>query len=260
MSFLRFLLRRSRKQESPPDPSIQFPASSDPDILVSCELRPDEAEAAKDWYRDSNHQERFFVGPPPEYTLFMSEMIASMQPESVLEFGCNAGRNLGLLRTYLPAARLVGVDVNEAAINAGKEKFDFALHVADENWLPSQPTDSFDVVFTISVLDHIPDVRPTGAEIARVCRRYVALLEIHHHSPGKVQQMRAPDGSPVPGYPYSYFHDYRAYFERELGWACVIDAHLPVGDGDLLETYRLNVFAPQADVFAKILTNPIRFK
>jgi hypothetical protein len=85
-------------------------------------------------------------------------------------------------------------------------------------------------------------------------------LEIHHQDQGKVEQMRAPDGRLVPGYPYSYFHDYRTYFEHELGWACVIDAHLPVGEGDLLETYRLNLFAPRADVFAKILTYPFRFK
>lgn len=260
MSFLRYLWPRSRKSESEVSSSNHDPSTPESAILVSTELSPVEGEAAKDWYRDSNRQERFFTGPPPEYVRFVAEVIVSMQPASVLEFGCNAGRNLGLLRTHLPSARLVGVDVNEAAITDGKEKFDFALYVADELWIASQPTDGFDVVFTISVLDHIPNIRQIGGEIARVCRRYIVLLEIHHETQGKVQQMRASDGSPVPGYPYSYFHDYRAYFERKLEWACVLDAHVPAGTADLLETYRLYVFAPEADVFGTIMTHPFQFK
>jgi SAM-dependent methyltransferase len=201
-----------------------------------------DAVAVKTWYSGSTVQPTTYERPM-EHVQVLTRILASMDPESVLEFGCNAGRNLNLLRDLLPKASLVGVDLNALGIADGQQLYGLDLRVGDEDTVSRFATDEFDVTFTLSVLDHFPDITAVSTELTRITRRYLVLLEIAGDESGKATKMVGADGKQIAGYPFTYFHDYRQRIERELGHPCVLDAYFPVGTSNLLEFYRLYVFA-----------------
>jgi len=204
---------------------------------------PDEADAAKKWYFNSTVQPLVYGEAAPPYARIVADCVASMAPASVLEFGCNAGRNLHLLRASLSDARLLGIDVNPLAVEQGKKLFGLDLRVGDETALAEFREAEIDVSFTVSVLDHIPDIASISRELVRITGHALVLLEITHSVDGKVVTMADESGKAIEGYPFSYFHNYRKIFEETLGCPCLLDAYVPVGTGNLLELYRLYVFA-----------------
>ena len=98
------------------------------------------------------------------------EAVAHASGRDVLDVGCNTG--YGTVRFVPVARRVVGVDVSTGAIEAartrapsGQPEFiltsGFALPFAD---------DSFDLVSSFQVLEHVPDPLAYLREIARVTR------------------------------------------------------------------------------------------
>ena len=109
-------------------------------------------------------------------------------PTSVLEVGCNVGRNLVALRNYLP--KVFGVDPNERVIENAKGALagiGVTVRVADAFDLPFDDN-SFDMVFTSGVLIHIDpqDLGRATDEIMRVSARYVVCIEYFSHEPVEV--------------------------------------------------------------------------
>jgi spore coat polysaccharide biosynthesis protein SpsF len=109
-------------------------------------------------------------------------------PESVLEVGCNIGRNLVALRGF--AKEIHAVEPNPEAVRLAKENpalegvdiregDGFALPFADE---------SVDLVFTSGVLIHVApeDLERVVKEIVRVARHYVLCVEYFSHEPVQV--------------------------------------------------------------------------
>jgi SAM-dependent methyltransferase len=215
-----------------------------PFVRVSSEFSQDDMEGVKKFYNESTAQPFTFQGPPPLYATMIAELIASLKPSAVLEFGCNAGRVLALIKRRLPGARLVGMDLNRTAIEAGRRKFGLDLRVADETSLASIPDSSFDVTFTVSVLDHIAMPQQTAVHLARITRKFVIVYEICHDKIGKIEEMQDAEGKVVEGYPFSYFHDYRRLF-TDAGCWLLLDAAVPGFVGNLGEFYRLQVYARQ---------------
>ena len=89
---------------------------------------------------------------------------------SVLEVGANVGRNLHWIRRALPRSASRAFDVAGQNVTEGRSLFGFTpdeLWVGDERSLTSLPDDYVDLVFTVSVLDHIPDVATSLAEMLR---------------------------------------------------------------------------------------------
>ncbi len=107
---------------------------------------------------------------------------------SVLEFGCNAGRNLAALRDLVPAAEVVGLDVNAEAVAAGRRATGLDLRVGDETALAGFPDGAFDLVFTISVLDHVVEVDAVLAELLRCAGRVAYFLEVALPLEGRVER------------------------------------------------------------------------
>lgn len=180
-----------------------------------------EAAAALDWWCN-NHNQGATVPPcseqPHRYSL--AEHIASLSPTpmTVLEFGCSSARNLAILRTYLPTAELCGIEPNVTTFNAARAAHgdDIELHEGNQRLLDQFKDDAFDVVFTCSVLDHIPqpEWRAVYDELVRVARHYVVLLEpilaalkdndLHtaHLIEGDCEKLD------IAAARYSYVHDY----------------------------------------------------
>jgi SAM-dependent methyltransferase len=144
----------------------------------------DEGQRAKEYWRSAGLQPGYLE--PTRWSRYMAERALELQPARVLEFGCHCGRNLSAIRSRDPRIELVGIDVNPAAVRHGRRVRALDLRLGDERSLGEIPDREFDVAFTVSVLDHIPDPRPVLADLIRVARRGVFLLEPWSARPGKV--------------------------------------------------------------------------
>jgi len=83
----------------------------------------------------------------------------------VLDYGAGEGKHLHLVRSVRPGARLVGVD-----IRATHRPPDFEFHqVSGDAPLPFA-ADSFDVVISCDVLEHVAEIGHSLDEIRRVLR------------------------------------------------------------------------------------------
>jgi SAM-dependent methyltransferase len=129
----------------------------------------------KSWYRDRK-----------PWAGVLAQLVRDLGARSVLEFGCNVGRNLAAIAEHCPGVELTGIDINQAAISAGREKTGLDLRVADERGLAAFADGAFDLVFCVSVLDHIADVAEVCRELVRVARRHLFLMEVRLPVEGRV--------------------------------------------------------------------------
>jgi ubiquinone/menaquinone biosynthesis C-methylase UbiE len=90
---------------------------------------------------------------------------------SVLDYGCGEGKHLQLIKQLAPDAALVGVD-----IRAWHGRPDFEFHILE----PQQPLpfadESFDVVISCDVLEHVDHIDCSLSEICRVLKPRSAFI------------------------------------------------------------------------------------
>jgi 2-polyprenyl-3-methyl-5-hydroxy-6-metoxy-1,4-benzoquinol methylase len=144
---------------------------------------------------------------PSEYAKYIkrSDFLMSFLPnyvtkdESILELGCNCGRNLNAL--YLAGYyNLTGIDINATAIQYGSIAYPDLYSIAEfytesiESWMSTNPS-QYDCIFTMAVLEHIPK----GSEwifynIAHKARNTIITIEDEQsisekHHPRNYQQV-----------------------------------------------------------------------
>lgn len=154
------------------------------EIVEANDFPPNEIEEAKQIW--SGRGLRSFYKKPKPWSRWLAELVKDLAPTSVLEFGCNEGRNLAAIAEIAPDIPLVGIDVNADAIRAGRENLGLDLRHADENGLDEFADGQFDLVFTVSVLDHIPDIAQICKSLVRCAARYVLCMEVTLPIEGKV--------------------------------------------------------------------------
>lgn len=212
-----------------------------------------EAIEAKLHWSTTDRQSKEYGARPPFYAAALVHVIRRLAPDTVLEMGCNTGRNLDLLRRSLPAqTSLRGFDINRRSIEYGMAKWGLDLDVADESFFVSQPAGSVDVVFTVSVLDHLPEVEAVLHDLARTTRGYYVALEPHPEADLRYLDVFKADGRvPAPvttTTPHSYLHPYHRLIP-EAGLRAVLDVPMPPYAQNWGPLYRLTVWAkPDAPV------------
>lgn len=97
--------------------------------------------------------------------------------KSIFEFGCNNGWNLAQLKNMYPSIITLGIDVNRKEVMKGRRKGRDYVMVGDETQLHRIGDSSFDVVFTSSVICHIPQPEEIIAHFKRIARKKVVLIE-----------------------------------------------------------------------------------
>ncbi|MBI4581691.1 MAG: methyltransferase domain-containing protein, partial [Planctomycetes bacterium] len=153
-------------------------------IVPPGELPAAEPESAKTFWGTRGHVEWYERDQP--WRALGADLVADLKPRSVLEFGCNVGQNLLAVHQTCPDVRLVGADINPEAVQIGREKTGLDLRVGDETALDSFADGEFDLVFTVSVLDHVANVEEVCRRLLRVAGRYLYLLEVRLPVEGKV--------------------------------------------------------------------------
>lgn len=210
------------------------------DVLLdpAVEFGVDEAAAAKAHWAAIGVR-NFYVSET-HWSSEVADHVLAWGPRSVLEFGCNAGRNLVAIRDRDPEPLLLGLDINADAVAHGRARFGLNLRVADEGALSALRDGQVDVAFTISVLDHIPDPLPILRDLVRVSRLGVVLLEPYVGREGKVLRNAFGGGDRmVASTPFSYSWD----FVRLIG--AIPEVHrfqqrwYPLGETSLGRSYRL---------------------
>ncbi len=157
------------------------------------------------------------------WTPALVDAILEREPRRVLEFGCNVGRNLRAIRDRAPGVELVGIDVNAEAVAWGRRKWRLDLRHGDERRI--EP-DAYDLAFTVSVLDHIPDPEAAIAALAASAPSLV-LVEPWLGSEGAVKAHN----------PYTYSWDYASRL-RALGMG-VTTRRFPLSDQSIGPEYRM---------------------
>lgn len=114
------------------------------------------------------------------FATIFSYLPEAKMPHSILEVGCNIGRNLKAL-SHICKAELFGIEPNQKARQQAQEhKFINPSNIRDAIG-SSLPFDdkSIDLVFTSVVLIHIPEdqISATLSEIYRVSKRFILAIE-----------------------------------------------------------------------------------
>jgi SAM-dependent methyltransferase len=181
----RRMLQAGKELLFPPIPTTEDDLNSQGFRIVSPgNLKQTESEWAKEAWRTMNF-DGYRKDKP--WRNMIAEVVAGLGPASVLELGCNAGANLHVIRQYCKGIRVVGVDINGRAVEAGKSAWGLDLLVGDEQTLIDFDALEFDLSFTVSVLDHIPDVGKTIQALLHCTRRNIVLLEVWLPKEGRVE-------------------------------------------------------------------------
>ncbi|MBI2984490.1 MAG: class I SAM-dependent methyltransferase [Candidatus Kerfeldbacteria bacterium] len=105
----------------------------------------------------------------------ISNLVAELQPQNILEVGCGEGFLLDVLHRRLPEVPILGLDNSQDALSDGHRLFpDLPLEFGDIYHLV-QPDRSWDVVVASEVLEHLDRPNEALAELHRVAQRYVVL-------------------------------------------------------------------------------------
>jgi SAM-dependent methyltransferase len=173
---------------------------------------------------------QYYITKQP-WSDFIARRVIKFRPRTVFEFGCNAGKNIRAITEIDSGVFVAGIDVNRDAIEFGRAN-GLRLQTGDEHALKIIPDRSFDVTFTVSVIDHIANPEPVIAELARISRKVLLLLEPWLGAEGKVVRNLSSKGEMIDTTPFSYSWDYPRIVRSTLPeWhvqdePCVLDSNL----------------------------------
>jgi 2-polyprenyl-3-methyl-5-hydroxy-6-metoxy-1,4-benzoquinol methylase len=105
----------------------------------------------------------------------LDELLSAAAPQSLLDVGCGEGVLVHQWAQRMPAARIVGIDLEEESIQQGwaqRQAPNLEYRVMKAENLPFGD-DEFDCATAIEVLEHVPDPEHTVAEMARVARAHL---------------------------------------------------------------------------------------
>jgi 2-polyprenyl-3-methyl-5-hydroxy-6-metoxy-1,4-benzoquinol methylase len=105
----------------------------------------------------------------------LDELLDRAAPSSLLDVGCGEGVLVHRWATRLPAARLVGIDLEEESIQDGwaqRRAPNLEYRVMEAASLPFADGE-FELASAIEVLEHLPDPEHTVGEMARCARGHL---------------------------------------------------------------------------------------
>jgi len=154
------------------------------EVVAPDALPAEEFEDAKQFWK--SYGVRTWYREPKPWAGVLVQLVRDLGVKTVLEFGCNVGRNLAAIAEHCPGVTVTGIDINQEAVEFGREKTGLDLRVADERGLESFADGAFDLVFCVSVLDHISAIDEVCRQLVRVAGKAVFLMEVRLPVEGRV--------------------------------------------------------------------------
>lgn len=131
--------------------------------------------------------------------------VLKFNPDYVFEFGSGTGKNLKLIQqkqTEIARSNIsvAGLDLSFINTIISRAKNDLPLTMCGDEYHLRHLT-NFDVVFTVSVLDHIEDINGIITEFKRISNKGIVLAETNSKEDN-----------------YYYRHNYELYTFKEIGF------------------------------------------
>ena len=167
-------------------------------MLIKCGIQPLFTGTRKQLHtywmmppEEANRPESYLGGQQKSECLVNLIKRFGSENDSILELGCNVGRNLFYL-WQSGYKNISGIEVNEHAIEIMRSSFlpidqVFIYNGLLEDVLPKIKDKKFDIIFSMAVLEHIhPRSNFIFKEIVRTCRKHIITIEIEDSSSARV--------------------------------------------------------------------------
>lgn len=101
----------------------------------------------------------FFVARPGKTYRYIAEVIAALNPQSVLDVGCGPGTAIGMLAEKLPGARIVGADPSGSMVSICSRRLSAPIAEGRVSVVQGSSMDvsvdgKFDIIFTSLSFHH----------------------------------------------------------------------------------------------------------
>lgn len=127
-------------------------------------------------YQNTNRLQQYLL---QRFLNKVGQMVADIPAQSVLDIGCAEGFVLNSLQEKYSHLQLTGIDVDQDAIARGRELFP-RLHLQTGNGLQLDvPDNSYDLVLTLEIMEHLKQPELLLAEIRRVSKKH-CLISVPH--------------------------------------------------------------------------------
>jgi len=94
-----------------------------------------------------------------------------IQPRRILDYGCGQGGWIQLLSMTFPDAKIYGIDISDTAIVKARKRYpEHAFSTFDGARAPF-PDESFDLIFSFHVLEHVHDIEGSIRDISRITQK-----------------------------------------------------------------------------------------
>ena len=167
-------------------------------MLIRCGVQPLFTSTRKQlrtyWINppeEANRPKSYLEGQQKsEYLVNLIKRFGS-EDDSILELGCNVGRNLFYL-WQSGYKNISGIEINEQALDIMRVSFPDINHQSIyngsfEDVIPEMESKKFDVIFSMAVLEHIhPKSNFIFKEMVRICKKYLITIEIEDSSSARV--------------------------------------------------------------------------
>lgn len=121
----------------------------------------------KYWEENTTHQRGDFDLKWP----ILSKCIPAVENITILDFGCGAGHILSEIKKINPEAKLMGLDVSQAALDEAKRLLsEVELHKIEDGGKFPLVDDSVDFIFTSEVIEHVYDTENAAKELYRILK------------------------------------------------------------------------------------------
>lgn len=109
----------------------------------------------------------------------VTDIVVGLSPRTLLDAGCGEGFVADILQTAIPDARITGFDVREDCVKLAQLRNPRGTFAAGDIYNIAFPDDTFDVVYSFEVLEHLREPDRALRELARVAKQAVVLSVPH---------------------------------------------------------------------------------